>query len=137
MDRGRDPTAGGFALARPPAPGLKRRLAALAGGAGLYLAVLVGAVEGLGIAPPQGAVLAFPAGLAAHDALSPRRPAAPWSAALGALGILGGLAVQLAVMDLFSAAPYAVAAPLGAASGALFAFLTARPGAFEDTQSRP
>ncbi|MFN3487388.1 MAG: hypothetical protein ACK44W_18120 [Planctomycetota bacterium] len=109
MDRGHDPTAGGFALARPPAPGLKRRLAALAGGAGLYLAVLVGAVEGLGIAPPQGAVLAFPAGLAAHDALSPRRPAAP----------------------------YAGAAPLGAASGALFAFLTARPEAFEDTESRP
>lgn len=147
MDRGPDPAAGGPALARPPAPGredappappsLRRRGAALAGGAGVYLAVLVGAVEGLGIAPPQGAVLAFPAGLAAHDVLSPRRPAAPWSAALSALGVLGGLAVQLAVMDLFSAAPYAVAAPLGAAAGALFALLTARPGAFEDTESRP
>jgi xanthosine utilization system XapX-like protein len=99
--------------------------------------VLAAAVEAAGVTPPQGAVLAFPAGLAAHDALAPRRPAAPWSAALGALGILGGLAVQLAVMDLFSAAPYGVAAPLGGAAAAFFAFLTRRRGAFADDEPRP
>lgn len=125
----------GLAPAEPP--GLKRRLAALAGGAGAYLAVLVGTVEVLGITPPQGAVLAFPAGLAAHEALSARKPAAPWSAALGALGVLGGLAVQLAAMDLFSAAPYGLAAALGGAAGAFFAFLTSRPGVFAGAESRP
>ncbi|HXG63021.1 MAG TPA: hypothetical protein VNO22_16740 [Planctomycetota bacterium] len=113
-----------------------RGAAAWAAGAATYLAVLAAAVEAAGVTPPQGAVLAFPAGLAAHDALAPRKPPAPWSAALGALGILGGLAVQLAVMDLFSAAPYGVAAPLGGAAAALFAFLTRRRGAFAEVEPR-
>ena len=111
-------------------------LAAGASGYLLHMAVLASLVEFLGAAPMRGAVAAFAVAMTSNYVVNRlwtfRARATPVARSYlaYAVGAVGGLLVQLVVMQALAWTHYAIAASLGIVAGTLVTFLSSQLWAF-------
>jgi dolichol-phosphate mannosyltransferase len=96
----------------------------------VHIAILCAMVEWAGLAPMVGAVIAFSAAMTSNYAINRAwtfraraTPVAP-SYALYAVGAVGGLGAQLAVMWALARFHYVIGASLGIVAGTAFTYLT-------------